>query len=169
MSDISKWIKNIERHIGDPTQGLPEEIFLFATEITPMVNVDLLIRDNKGRILLSWRDDEFYGRGWHVPGGIVRLKETFEDRIQRTAESEIGSCVLYDEKPLEVVPIICPDMKMRGHFITFVFNCKLPDDSFIQNGEKKRYDAGYLEWHKTFPTDMLKVHSFYKKYFILEG
>ena len=168
MTNIYELLSDIKENIADPTKGLPEEIFLFATEITTMVNVDLLIKDDKGRILLSWRDDEFYGKGWHVPGGIIRLKETFEDRIQKTAESEIGVPVVYEENPLKVVPIICPEMKTRGHFITFIYSCKLPDGFFIENHGKKRNDAGYLEWHETFPEDMLKVHNFYKKYFNLE-
>jgi colanic acid biosynthesis protein WcaH len=37
----------------------------------------------KGRTLLTWRDDESFGAGWHVPGGIIRYKETAADRIVR--------------------------------------------------------------------------------------
>lgn len=42
-----------------------------------MVNVDLLIKNvSSNETLLTWREDEYYGPGWHVPGGIVRFKET---------------------------------------------------------------------------------------------
>ena len=56
-------------------------------------------------------------------------------------------------------------MIQRSHFISFVYECKLPDDFEIDNGERKMGDAGYLEWHDKYPNDMLKVHEFYKKYF----
>ena len=90
MSDVNQLLEKVRDEISNPKDGLPEEIFLFATEITPMVNVDLLIKDKDGRILLSWRNDRFYDKGWHVPGGILRLQETFEQRIQLTALEEIG-------------------------------------------------------------------------------
>ena len=90
MREINDLLQKIRNKIQNPREELPEEIFLFATEITPMVNVDLLIKDKDGRILLSWRNDRFYDKGWHVPGGILRLQETFEQRIQLTALEEIG-------------------------------------------------------------------------------
>ena len=33
-----------------------------------MVNVDLLIRNDRRETLLTWRQDELY-RGWHIPAG----------------------------------------------------------------------------------------------------
>lgn len=155
----------VRNDIQDPTKGLPKEVFLFATEVTPMVNVDLLIKDDRGRILLSWRDDEFYEPGWHIPGGILRLKERLEDRIQKTALHEIGSEVICDNQPIEIVPIISPEKQARGHFISFVYRCSLPDGFIINNDGKKQTAPGYLQWHDFYPDNMLKVHWFYRKYF----
>lgn len=166
METLKTYIKGIREYIDNPRNGLPEDVFLFATEITPMVNVDLLIRDDEGRILLAWRDDDIYGAGWHVPGGIIRIKESFSERIQKTAEIELGCNVIVGTTPLEVVPIICQDMEVRGHFISFIYECKLPKDYKINNGKLSRYERGYLEWHKKFPREMLEVHGFYRKYFV---
>ena len=165
MSDVEEMLKKIEKYINDPTKGLPEEVFLFITKITPMVNVDLLVKDVDGRILLAWRNDLYHGNGWHVPGGILRVKETFEERIQKTAENEIGCHVIASKKPIEVVPIISNDLTIRCHFITFIYECKLPEDFQINNGKLKSNETGYLEWHKKYPGKMLSVHRFYKKYF----
>lgn len=77
MGTLKIYIEGIRDYIDDPRNGLPEELFLFATEITPMVNVDLLVRDDEGRILLAWRDDDIYGTGWHVPGGNNTIKGKF--------------------------------------------------------------------------------------------
>ena len=166
METLKSCIGKIKKYIDNPRDGLPEELFLFATEITPMVNVDLLVRDNKGRILLACRDDDIYGSGWHVPGGIIRLKESFSERIQKTAECELGCNVIASENPIEIVPIICPEMQVRGHFISFVYECKLPKDFCIKNKNLNRHERGYLKWHRKFPDDMLKVHAFYRKYFV---
>ena len=72
----------------EPAAGLPEELFLLVSRLTPLVNVDLLVQDEGLGTLLTWRADEFYGPGWHVPGGIIRYKETAEDCIRATAERE---------------------------------------------------------------------------------
>lgn len=166
MDRLNELLQEVSRQVKNPEEGLPEEVFLFATEITPMVNVDLLIRDEQGRILLSWRDDRFYEKGWHVPGGILRLKESFEERIQKTALNEIGCNVISAAEPIEIVPIIVKEMKTRGHFITFVYECRLPEGTSINNGAKAETDAGYLAWHKKCPDNILQVHNFYRKYFM---
>lgn len=57
-----------------PEKGLPEPVFEFVSSVTPMVNVDLLVRDENNRILLSWREDKFSGNVWHIPGGIIDRK-----------------------------------------------------------------------------------------------
>ena len=73
-------IRLLDRLAGDPNQGLPEDLFLFISRITPLVNVDLLIQGPQHRTLLTWRSDEHHGAGWHVPGGIIRYKETAHQR-----------------------------------------------------------------------------------------
>src|SRR2546425_13357634 len=85
---------------ADPRTGLPYELFLFVSRLVPMVNVDLLISDDQGRILLTWRDDEIHGAGWHVPGGMIRFKETAEERIRTTALDELGAEVTFDRTPI---------------------------------------------------------------------
>ena len=42
-----KQIKIIEKKIKNPKKGLPEKIFLFLSRISPMINVDLLIKNKK--------------------------------------------------------------------------------------------------------------------------
>ncbi len=74
--DTHAALAQLESAIGDPREGLPEDIFRFVTRIAPIVNVDLLMQDEAGRTLLTWRADEHFGAGWHVPGGIIRFEET---------------------------------------------------------------------------------------------
>lgn len=156
----------LEKQIEDPTRGLPEEIFLFASAITPMVNVDLLVKDSDRRILLAWRNDPWYGNGWHVPGGIIRVKESFDDRIQKCAIQELHSKVEYHKEPLEMFQIIEKDFATRCHFFSFVFECFLPENYQINNGELSEYDTGFLAWHEHFPDQMLRCHEVYRKYFL---
>lgn len=94
---IYELIKVIKKEHIDPRNGLGEELFLEVASLTPIVNVDLLIIKNK-RILMSWRDDEQCGRGWHIPGGCLRLKESLEHRVHLCALNELGTDVICDMK-----------------------------------------------------------------------
>ena len=64
---VGKAIEDLKRAMIEekvnPTKGLPEDLFLFATTLILCANVDLFVTDNTNRLLLTWRDDEFYGKG----------------------------------------------------------------------------------------------------------
>ena len=62
--------------------------------------MDLLIKDKKERILLSWRDDPFAGVGWHIPGSIVRYQERLETRLTKMVENEIAASVEITPEPI---------------------------------------------------------------------
>jgi len=51
--EIKKVINLLESSIKNSSQGLPEDIFLFVSRITPMVNVDLLIKNEQNQTLLT--------------------------------------------------------------------------------------------------------------------
>lgn len=160
---IRKAIKILEGKISNPSLGLPEEIFLFISRITPLVNVDLLIEDEQGRILLAWRDDKSNGKGWHIPGGIVRYKETWETRIKKVAEIEIGTKVKFNPIPIALNQVICKQTT-RGHFISLLFNCFLSNKYLLKNKGLKENDRGYLKWHNNFPDNLIKIQKkIYKK------
>lgn len=162
--DTKQAIKFLEKQIKNPDKGLPEDIFLFFTRNTPMINVDLLIKDEKGRTLLSWRDDEYCGKGWHLPGGIIRYKEKFETRIQKVAKAEIRTEVEFEPKPLGIYQVIVNEKTTRGHFISVLYKCFVSEKFVIKNKGLKQNEAGYLKWHENCPKDLLKFHNIYKKY-----
>jgi colanic acid biosynthesis protein WcaH len=114
----------LETAVGDPRSGLPEDVFRFVSRITPLINVDLLIQDDRSRTLLTWRDDEFYGSGWHVPCGIIRYKESAADRIRACARAELGADVSSDPASLVVLEDI-REQATRGHHISLLFRCRL--------------------------------------------
>jgi ADP-ribose pyrophosphatase YjhB (NUDIX family) len=163
--DIAEIVKQLKSSLGDPSQGLPEEVFLFVAGVTPMVNVDLLIRDEGSGTLLTWRDDGFCPPGWHVPGGIIRYKETLATRIAAVAEIELGTTVTFRPEPLTVREIIFPDWPVRGHFISFLYECRLtapPDETLRHRIGSPR--SGQWAWHATCPDSLLPVHEMYRTF-----
>lgn len=85
--------------------GLPEKEFLYVSLVTPLINVDLLVINEDGEILLSWRDDEYYGRGWHIPEGIIQHGETMRKRLELTAERELGFIPEFENTPCKISEI----------------------------------------------------------------
>jgi len=149
----------------NPTSGLPYELFLFISRLVPMANVDLVIYDDDGRILLTWRDDEIHGAGWHIPGGMIRYKETAAERIRATALEELGAEVEFEEPPV-VEQIIEPERRVRGHYISLVYKCRLlsPPSGAIRftGGEPER---GQWAWHTRCPENIIAVHQRYRRFF----
>jgi len=110
---------------------LPQHLFDYVSTITPLVNVELLLKDRTSSILLSWRDDGLYGPGWHLPGGIVRHKESLLSRVSEVARLECGITKIQNCNLIQINQIMNPHRDLRGHFISFVF-CATTDRQFIQ-------------------------------------
>ncbi len=165
MSSYDAPIAELERAIGDPHSGLPEPVFLFISRIAALVNVDLLIKDAAGRTLLTWRDDEHYGPGWHIPGGVIRYKETAADRVRAVAKTELGATVDFEPAPIFVLESISPE-RNRGHAISLLYRCRLltaPDESLRAGPNAPR--TGAWLWHASMPADLLTVHRPYAQFF----
>ncbi len=152
----------LQKAVPDPSAGLPDDIFYYISRTTPLVNVDLLIKDENGRTLLAWRDDCHTGVGWHVPGGIVRFKETLEERIVRVAECEIGMAVEFDSAPIALNQTINSQRDVRGHFISLLYKCFLASTFKPMNENILPGRAGYLMWHDGCPENLLQIQHMYR-------
>jgi colanic acid biosynthesis protein WcaH len=163
--EINKTIDLLESYIDDPQKRLPEQVFLFLSRLTPMINVDLLIKNQQGQTLLTWREDNYWAPGWHIPGGIIRFKEKISDRIKAVALNELGAKVEFKPKPLATNEIIHPDRMERGHFISMLYECTLisPLDENLKC-RNKTPQKGTWAWHDKCPDNLLEVHELYRKF-----
>lgn len=157
-------IRGIEAAVGDPTKGLPQEVFDLIGRLTPVVNVDLLIRNDQRETLLTWRHDELY-LGWHVPGGVVRFKEEMARRVAEVARTELGATVRMNADPAAITQIINPRRNARGHFVAFLFECQLTsplDETLRYTGGAPK--PGQWGWHASYPPDMIDAHEIYRRF-----
>lgn len=161
--------KEVEKSGINPKEGIGEDLFLFVSSLTPIVNVDLLVYNSKGQFLLSFRDDRHCGRGWHIPGGCVRLRETIDERIKAVACTELHlDNIAYEKQPIKIFEIICNEERQidcqdeRSHFITLVYKCYVPD-SYQINNMMKENEAGFLRWFDKLPDDLLDIQQCYKE------
>ncbi|MCI7107435.1 MAG: NUDIX domain-containing protein [Agathobacter sp.] len=162
---IEKVREIVKKRGIDFRDGLPEPLFEFATSLMPTPNIDLLIINDNGEVLLTWRSDKYYGTGWHIPGGCIRIQETLDERIQKTALSEIGSSVIYNKNPIVTREAFMKrdrpwlkDQLERSHNISILYEARLPDGFQINNGDKSEHDAGYMKWFSEVPDDLLPEH-----------
>ena len=157
-------IQNILSKIGNAREGLPEDVFLLVSQLTPLVNVELLIKDKEKGTLLTWRHDDFYGPGWHLPGGIVRFKELASTRIKKVAKSELGATVSFDSEPIEVNEIMNKNRDIRGHFFSLLYSCKLTSPLNKNSAFKEENPInGYWRWFKDCPDNLVFQHEIYRQ------
>lgn len=104
-----------------------------------------------------------------MPGGCVRFKETFEDRVRKVAEKKFGIADLtFEHEPIKVFEIFSNKKKNitnqneRAHFITLVFRCEAPVDYQIDNGCLNESDAGNIKWFDNAPEDLLEIQDCYR-------
>lgn len=165
MTETKIIIESLETLIGDSSKGLPEDVFLFVSGVTPLVNVDLLVKNEHGHTLLTWRDDGYCQPGWHIPGGIIRFKETAAERIKIVAATELGAAVEFTPNPVAINEIIHPSRNVRGHFISLLYECTLvsPLDENLRD-KSGIPGPGEWAWHEQCPSDILSEHEIYRKF-----
>jgi colanic acid biosynthesis protein WcaH len=157
-------IKSLDLVSRDAHLGLPDDIFYFISRCSPLMNVDLLVKDSENRVLLSWRDDKYSGTGWHIPGGIIRFQESIKTRINEVAKYELKGRIEFEDSPLALNEIISKKQKNRGHFISLLYSCHFIDDYKIDNGNLSPKDAGFLRWFSQCPENLISWHEIYREF-----
>jgi ADP-ribose pyrophosphatase YjhB (NUDIX family) len=165
---IQELIDLLEEKIKNPSKGLQDELFYFIGRLTPFINVDLLVKNNNNQTLLSWRNETINNKvkaGWHIPGGIIRFRETIAERLNQVALSEMGGKLAFFSKdPIAINQIIDHDARDRSHFISLLYACQLEENYKINNHTLNNNDEGFLKWHSTVPDDLLDNHIIYRDY-----
>jgi len=137
---------------------LPQHLFDYVSSITPLVNVELVITGPSKFVLLSWRDDGLYGPGWHLPGGILRYKESLLDRIERVAYSECNIESFTTCTFLQVNQVMNPSRDLRGHFISLIFGLSI---DYIPVVGDSSYQHGSLGLFYSAPANLIDQHRRY--------
>ena len=163
--ELASTIAKLESLAPAPERGLPEDVFQLVSRLTPLVSVDLLVQDDTGRILLTWRHDAAYGPGWHIPGGIIRYKERALDRLHAVARVELGADVACEPIPLAVVEHVKAESSNRGHVVSLLYRCRLltpPDERLRFYAEAPR--PGHWQWHPRGAIRLIPEQQMYEPY-----
>lgn len=147
---------------------LDKQIFQIIIENTPLVSIDLLIQDSKGRVLLGKRKNPPAQNFWFVPGGRIRKNETHTDAFRRLTIQELGREFL-----LSQAKFVSPyqhfyadsafDKDISTHYVVLAYQLLVSEDLFnLPLEQHSRY-----RW---FTIDDLlndeQVHQYTKDYFV---
>ncbi len=131
----------------DLTPGImpsPYGIFdKFLSKVVPGAQELVLIRD--GKIYLTYRNDSWW-KGWHVPGGFIRPRETVIQTCQRIADSEIPGVKITDARIIKGLSV--SDNPRFAHVVLLV------------RADFQGEPTGG-EWFSEFPPDFLEIHRRY--------
>ena len=178
MEPLSRAISDIDTAVGQPHPGrLPLELFLLVSRLVPLFTVDVWVEREDRAVLLTWREDEFFGRGWHVPGSALRLGESTRDRLHECAREELGAEIEAEALPFDLMEEIQPRIQEgadprardRAHNVSAAYRCRLltppdPTRAYASDaGAPPR--PGQWAWHMRCPDDLLAVHRCYEKHF----
>jgi colanic acid biosynthesis protein WcaH len=67
-----------------------QEVFLTVIANTPLVSIDLVVRNDEGKVLVGRRNNEPARGTWFVPGGRIWKDETLDEAYHRIATVELG-------------------------------------------------------------------------------
>lgn len=73
-----------------PNHWLDRTQFQQIVAATPLISIDLIVRNERGHILLGRRLNRPAQGFWFVPGGRVRKNERLTDAFWRLTEEELG-------------------------------------------------------------------------------
>ena len=69
---------------------LEQDVFVKVIDSTPLISIDLIIENTKGKYLLGLRTNKPAQGYWFVPGGRVLKNETLDNAFIRLAKEELG-------------------------------------------------------------------------------
>lgn len=69
---------------------LSKETFKDVVTHTPLISIDLIVKNESEQVLLGQRQNRPAQNFWFVPGGRVRKNESLDDAFMRLTQEELG-------------------------------------------------------------------------------
>lgn len=114
----------------------------FLGKVVPSSVEMAFVRDHK--VYLTWREDEFFGRGWHVPGSYISPGETVLQTCQRIAVREVPGI---DVSSARIVSAVNNSGNPRFHDVSVVVG--------VEASGEPQSDG---RWFSEEPPDLIRAH-----------
>jgi colanic acid biosynthesis protein WcaH len=148
---------------------LSQEQFLEVVKNTPLVSVDLVVRNRLGQVLVGQRENSPAAGFWFTPGGRILKEETVRAAFVRVVKDELG--LTLDEREMQLAGLythIYTNENFAGvegvdtHYV--VIRCDLDADLDLEDLPRAQHQA----YHWMEVTELLEeplVHDYVKAYF----
>ncbi len=145
---------------------LNQETFSSVIKNTPLISIDLIVRNNEGKILLGKRVNEPAKNFWFVPGGRVFKDEDLDTAFCRTLKEELNvnkkrKEVLFDKVYEHFYENNVFNEHFSTHYIVLAYTMKLdtiPEANTQQHAKYRWFEVEELLNSNT-------VHKYTKDYF----
>ena len=147
---------------------LNKDEFAQVVRNTPLVSIDLIIRDPDQQVLVGLRTNAPAKGKWFVPGGVVRKYERLADAFARIVKTEIGRDASIDDAKFVGVYEHLYDDNVFGeewfgtHYVVLAHQLNLDHQPPIMSD---RQHSGF-RWSATELISSPDVHPNTRAYFI---
>lgn len=147
---------------------LEQQLFKTIVANTPLISIDLIVRNSTGEALLGQRQNRPAQNFWFVPGGRIFKDESFEQAFKRITKEELGLEVsLCKTKFLGIYEHFYDDNfsgnDFTTHYIVHGYELKLKLTSLdlptVQHSAYQWFDVETL-------LSSASVHQYTKNYFL---
>jgi len=113
---------------------LEPQVFIEVIRLTPLVSVDLIVRNPAGAVLVGLRANRPAQGCWFVPGGRICKDERIAEALQRVSQAELGISIAPEQARFKgVYEHLYEDnfLERPGfgtHYIVLAHEITLPDD-----------------------------------------
>lgn len=149
---------------------LPDETFKSVIQHTPLISIDLIVRNEQGEVLLGKRVNAPAKSYWFVPGGRVRKNETLDDAFVRLVKEELGiesGITRADAKFLGVFEHFYDDCvfgdDVSTHYIVLAYELNNTNPKLKKIAEAQHSEIKFIDLDNELIDE--NIHYFTKKYF----
>jgi colanic acid biosynthesis protein WcaH len=128
---------------------LPEDTFKTVIVSTPLISIDLVVKNNAGHYLLGYRNNKPAQGYWFVPGGRILKDERKNDAFTRLVKAELGIDMVISEAEFDGVYEHFYDDYVFGdevstHYVVLAYqlavDIKLDDLPDVQHSQYKWFN-----------------------------
>ena len=135
---------------------------------TPLVSIDLLVKNRKGEYLFGLRKNRPAQGYWFVPGGRIQKNESLDAAFRRLTHQELGLALTRSAAQFKgVYEHFYKDSifgtEVSTHYVVLAYEATLPADSAILDSPQH----SNLLWAKPEELSQYPVHQYSLDYFQL--
>ena len=145
---------------------LEENTFKTVIENTPLISIDFIIENNKGKYLLGKRVNKPAKNYWFTLGGRVFKNEKIEDAIKRLSSKEFNQKITINDVKFHgtfehFYKDSFVDDNISTHYIVLAYKIKLDDNIKLPKNEHNEYKY----YSKEEIMNNTYIHKYVKDYF----